>query len=326
MAHPSRRHLLALAAAAASAPLARPARAQAWPTKPITMVVPYTAGGSSDIAARLLTNELGQQLGQKVTVENVSGAAGALGVQKVVRAPADGYTLLMGSLSECVLVPLTNPAAGYKPEDLLPIALSAVTPAVFVTRADFPAQTMDEFIALARRNPGRFTYGSAGSGTFQHIMGETFKARAGVFMVHIPYRGAAQVLQDIMGGQIDLGVTTLASVAGFVATGKMKVLGVSSATRHPALKTTQAFGESPTLRSLEMSTWAMIYAPAGTPELVARRLNTTLNAIMMSPAMVDARARFGADLPGVLTLAQARAWAQVERDKYAPVVKGLKLD
>lgn len=326
MARPSRRHVLALAAAAAGAIRTRPAQAQAWPARAITLVVPYTAGGSSDIGARLLNGELGRQLGQNVVVDNVGGAAGALGVQKVVRAPADGHTLLMGSLSECLLVPLANPAAGYKPEDLLPVALTGASPAVFVTRADFPAQTIDEFIALARRNPGRYTYGSPGVGTFQHVMGETFKARAGLFMVHIPYRGAPQVLQDVMGGQIDLGITTIPSVAGFVASGKMKVLGVSTAARHPALKTAQAFGESAALKGLELSTWAMVYAPAGTPEAVAQKLNATINAISTSPAMVEARTRLGGDLPAVLTLAQARAWVQAEREKYAPVIKGLKLE
>lgn len=322
-----RRTLLQAAVALAALPLARPARAQpAFPAKPITLVVPYTAGGASDIGARMLAPEIGRQLGQQVIVDNVGGAAGALGVQKVVRAPADGHTVLYGSLSEALLVPLLNPQAGYRVDDLQPVAYLGGTPAVFVARPDFAASSLDEFVTLARRNPGRFSYGSPGIGTFQHVMGEAFKARAGVFMVHIPYRGGAQILNDVVGGQIDLGITSAVNAAGFVGSGRLKAIGVTSARRLAAMPTAQAFGESAALRGVELATWGVLYAPAGTPEAVVNRLNAAANAALMLPSTVEQRTRLGAELAAPMTPAQTRAFVRAELDKYAPIVKGIKLD
>lgn len=322
--HLRRRSVLSLALATA-APWATAAD-PGFPARPLTLVVPYTAGGSSDIAARMINVDMGRQLGQTVVVDNVAGAAGALGVQKVVRAPADGHTLLFGSLSEALLVPMINPAAGYKVADLVPVAHTGGTPVVFVTRPDFPASTMDEFIALARRNPGRYTYGSPGIGTFQHVMGEAFKAKAGVFMVHIPYRGGAQILTDVIGGQIDVGITAAVNAAGFVGGGRLKAIGVSQAGRLAALPAAQPFGESKVLQGLELATWGILFAPAGTPDAVVQRLNAAANAALMTPANVAARARLGADLPATLTPAQVKAFVAAEQAKYAPIVKGIKFE
>jgi tripartite-type tricarboxylate transporter receptor subunit TctC len=322
-----RRLVLQAAAAIGGLALVRAGGAQThFPSKPVTLVVPYTAGGTSDIGARMLTQEIGRQLGQPVIVDNVGGAAGALGVQKVVRAPADGHTLLYGSLSEALLVPLINPQAGYRVDDLQPVAYVGGTPAVFVARPDFPASSLDEFVALARRNPGRFSYGSPGVGTFQHVMGEAFKARAGVFMVHIPYRGGAQILNDVIGGQIDLGITSAVNAAGFVSAGRLKAIGVTSAQRLAAMPTTQAFGESAVLEGLDLATWGVVYAPAATPEAVVERLNAAVNAALMLPATVEQRARLGAELAAPLTPARTRAFVRAERDKYAPIVKGIKFE
>lgn len=321
---PKRRQLLAgaLALAAPAALRAQPA----FPARAVTLVVPYTAGGASDLGARMLNGELGKALGQTVVVDNVAGAAGALGVQKVVRAPADGHTLLYGSLSEALLVPLIHPQAGYRVDDLRPVALVGGAPAVFVTRPDFPAASMDAFIALARRQPGRFSYGSPGIGTFQHVMGEAFKAKAGVFMVHIPYRGGAQIMADVIGGQIDLGITSAPSAAGFIASGRLKAIGSTGRTRLAALPQAQAFGESAVLKGLELSTWGMVYAPAATPEPVVARLNTAINQVLMLPALVQQRAALGAELPAVLTPAQATAFVAAERAQYAPIVKTITFE
>jgi len=321
---PTRRHCLALAALPLLPGLAG---AQAgFPSRTLTLVVPYTAGGASDIGARMVNTEIGRQLGQNVIVDNVGGAAGALGVQKVVRAPADGHTLLYGSLSEALLVPMINPQAGYRFEDLVPVAFLGGTPAVFVTRPDFPANTIDEFVALAKKNPGKFSYGSAGNGSFQHVMGEAFKAKAGVFMVHIPYRGGAQILTDVIGGQLDLGITSAVSAAGFVSGGRLKAIGVTSARRVEAVKGAQSFGESAALKGLELSTWGVAYVPRGTPEPVVQRLNAAINAALMLPAAVEARARLGAELPALMTPAQTAAFVQAERAKYLPIVKGIKFE
>lgn len=322
---PLSRRLCMVGLAAAALPLLVSAQG-AFPTRPLTMIVPYTAGGSSDIGARMIHTEIGRQLGQTVLVDNVPGAGGALGVQRAARAPADGHTLLFGSLSEALLVPLINPSAGYKVEDLVPVAYTGGTPVVFVTRPDFPASTMDEFIALAKKSPGKFTYGSPGIGTFQHVMGEAFKAKAGVFMVHIPYRGGAQVLGDVIGGQIDIGITSAVNAAGFITGGRLKAIGVTQATRLEAIPAAQPFGESAVLKGLELSTWGIVYAPAGTPEAVVQKLNGAVNAALMTPANVAMRARLGADLKATMSAAQAKAFVQSEQTKYAPIVKGIKFE
>lgn len=325
---PTRRQaLLCVAAGLGGLALGDAAHAQAaFPTKPITIVVPYTAGGASDLGARMLAPEIGRQLGQQVIVDNVGGAAGALGVQKMVRAPADGHMVLYGSLSEALLVPLINPRAGYRFDDLQPVAFLGGTPAVFVARPDFPASSLDEFVALAKKNPGKFSYGSPGIGTFQHVMGEAFKTKAGVFMVHIPYRGGAQILNDVIGGQIDLGITSAVNAAGFVSAGRLKAIGVTSARRLAAMPAAQAFGESAALRGLELSTWAVLYAPAATPEAVVNRLNAAVNAALMLPATVEQRTRLGGELAATMTPAQTRAFVRSELDKYAPIVKGIKFE
>ncbi|NDA33096.1 MAG: tripartite tricarboxylate transporter substrate binding protein, partial [Betaproteobacteria bacterium] len=238
-----RNHLVALASSGLWSSLAQPQQPAA-PSKPVKFVVPYAAGGASDVAARLINTEIAKRIGQSVVVENVVGAGGALGVQRLIAAPADGHTLLYGSLSETVLVPIINQNVNYKPEDVLPVALTGKTPVAFIARADFPGQTLDDLIAVARKSPGRLTYGSPGIGTFQHVLAETLKERAGVFMVHIAYRGGQQIVTDVMGGQIDIGVTSVPNVAPMISTGRFKVLGISSATRSALLPTVASFGET----------------------------------------------------------------------------------
>ena len=261
----SRRQWLAAASSLACAPLWAQG---AFPNRALNIIVPFTAGGSSDIGARMLATELSKLLGQPVVVDNVAGAGGAIGVQKLIRAPADGYTLLYGGLSESLLIPLINPSVNYKPEDMLPIAMVGSTPVVFVTRPDFPANSVDELIALARKSPGRLSFGSAGIGSFAHVMTEVIKERAKVFMVHIPYRGGAQILTDVISGQIDLGVTTVANAASMIAGKRVKALGVSSRQRVYIIKDVPTFAESQALKGLEMQVWGLMYTPLGTPPAV----------------------------------------------------------
>ena len=297
-----------------------------YPSTTVSMIVPYTAGGASDIGARMITGEMGRLLGQPVMVDNVAGAGGALGVQKLVRSAADGHTLLYGSLSEALLVPLINPRAGYKVEDLLPVAFVGGTPAVFVARPDFPARTLTEFVAMARANPGRLSYGSPGVGTFQHVIGEAFKARAGVFMLHIPYRGGAQILNDVMSGQVDIGITSAANAAGFVRSGRLKAIGVTSSQRVAAIPDAQAFGELEAFKGLELSTWGVVYAPKGTPSAVIDRINTVVNEALMLPGNVLQRERLGVELPTPLSPEQTARFVAAELAKYQPLVRGIKLD
>lgn len=296
----------------------------AWPARTGTLVVPYTAGGASDFGARLLVGELGKRLGQTVIVENVGGAGGALGVQKVVRAPADGYTLLYGSLGETVLVPIVNPAVNDRAEQLQPVAPLGRTPVAFVTRPDFAASNMDQLIDLARRSPGKLTDGSPGIGTFQHVIAETVKAATGTFWVHIPYRGGQNIVADVLAGQIDVGVSSAPNIAPMVASGRVKVLGVSSRERVSALGGAPSFSETPGLRQLDLQTWGMIFAPAGTSGAVLDRLNAAINEVNDLPAVREARTRAGSELPRALSVAESSAFFAAERDRYLPVARRIK--
>jgi tripartite-type tricarboxylate transporter receptor subunit TctC len=319
---PSRRRLLAAGAAALAAPSSW-AQA-AFPARPISLIVPFTAGGASDVGARMLATELGRLLGQTVVVENLAGAGGALAVQKLIRSPADGQTLLYGGMSESLLVPMINPALGYKPDDMLPIALAGSSPIVFVVHPDFPANTMDELVALVRKSPGRYSFGSAGIGSFAHVMGEVVKERAGMFMVHIPYRGGQQIVTDVIGGQLDMGITTAANAASMLAGKRVKALGISSRERVPVLKDVATFAESKSLKGLEMSVWAFVYAPNGTPAPVVDRLNSTINTALMVPALKAARVRLASDLPSLMSPVQSKAFIAAEQALYQPVTRRIK--
>lgn len=319
---PSRRHVVLAGAATLAAPLAW--AQPGFPSKPLTLIVPFTAGGASDVGARMLGTELGKLLGQTVVVENLAGAGGALAVQKLIRAPADGHTLLYGGMSETLLVPLINPSLGYKPEDLLPVALAGSSPILFVVRPDFPANTMDELVALVRKNPGKYSFGSAGIGSFAHVMGEVVKERAGMFMVHIPYRGGQQIITDVIGGQLDMGITTAANAASMIANKRIKALGVSAGERVPVIKDVPTFSESNALKGLQMSVWAFVYAPKNTPAAVVERLNTAINTALMVPALKEARVRLASDLPSLMTPAQSRAFIAAEQALYKPVTSRIK--
>jgi tripartite-type tricarboxylate transporter receptor subunit TctC len=318
----SRRFLLAAGLGALAAPAAQ---AQGiYPTRPVTIIVPYPAGGASDIGARLLATELAKALGQPVVIDNVGGAGGAVGVQKLLRAPADGYTLLYGALSETVLVPLINPAVSYRLEDMAAIAFAGATPAAFVTRPDFPANTMDELLALARKSPGKYSYGSPGIGTFQHLVAETVKMKSGTFLLHIPYRGGGNIMADVVSGQVDIGVTTAPNVVGLMSQGRVKVLGVTSASRLPVMPNVPALGETPVLKGMDLQTWAVVFAPKGLPEAVQQKLNSAINTVLMQPGMAEQRRKLGSTLDAALTPAQTQAFVLRERETYRAAASRVK--
>lgn len=318
----ARRQLVLAGALALGSPLAWPQ--SAFPNKALTIIVPFTAGGSSDIGARMLATELSKLLGQPVVVDNVAGAGGAIAMQKLMRAPADGYTLLYGGLSESLLIPMINPAVNYKVEDLMPIAMVGSTPVVFVARPDFAANSIDELVELARKNPGKLSFGSAGIGSFAHVMTEVIKDKVHVFMVHIPYRGGSQILTDVISGQIDLGVTTVSNAASMIAAKRVKVLGVSSRKRVSIIKEVPTFAESRALKDLEMQVWALMFTPLGTPPAVVSKLNAAINSAMELPGIKALLVKLGAELPGLLSPAQAQAFLQAEQKMYRPVVSRIK--
>jgi len=258
----------------------------AYPDKPITLVVGYQPGGSVDLVARTIAPALSRRLGQTIVIENAAGAGGTIGAGKVVAAPADGYTLLLGSTSEIGINHLTNKKLRYNPtRDLLPIGLVGSQPMVLVTRSANPVSNSGEFIAYLSQNPGKAMYASAGVGTPLHLAGEMVKKKANVFMVHIPYRGAASMTTDLLGGQVEFGVFMLSSALPYIKDGRMKALGVTSGERSATAPNIPALGELPKLKGLDISVLFGVLAPAGTPAAIVGRLRTELKAVVKDPEL-----------------------------------------
>lgn len=314
----TRRQILSTAAAwpAALSMNAWSQAATGYPNKPVSIIVPFTAGGSSDIGTRILAGELSKLLNATFVADNVAGAGGAIGMQKLLRAAPDGYTFAYGGLSESLLIPMINKAVNYKTEDFVPVAMVGAAPVGIVTRPDFPANTVDEMIALVKKNPGKYSIGSGGIGSFGHVMAEVIKTRTNTFMVHIPYRGGAQIISDLMSGQIDFAVTTLATVAAMIPSKRVKVLGVASKERVPLTKDVETFGESQALKGVDMLVWAALFAPPGTPDAVVQKLNQAVLHINAQPSMKALVLKLGAELPPALSPAQTKEYLKAQRELY----------
>ena len=266
----TRRLVLGIALLAAIA--SQSSWAQAYPTKPIRLVVPFPAGGGTDIVARALGEGLARELGQPVVIDNKAGAGTAIGNDTVAKAPADGHTLLLNT-SAIAILPSLNPKLPYASETAFsPITLIGRAPNVLVVRADSPLRSGADFIAQARARPGHLTYGSAGNGTSTHLSAELLKATAKIYVTHVPYRGASPMFTDLLGGQIDAGSATLPSVAAFISSGKMRALAVTSAQRSQLLPDVPSFVESG-VPGYQADVWYAVFAPAGTPPAVIGRLH-----------------------------------------------------
>jgi len=271
--------------------------ASSWPTKPISLVVGYTPGGSVDLIARILAPELGKRLGQSVIVDNIGGAGGTIGAAKVVRADPDGYTLLLGSGSEVSIARLTNPAVPYDGEkDLSPITLAGTQPMVLVGNKKLPAKNIEELIALARSEPGKLSYASSGVGTPLNLAGELIKQQAKVNITHVPYRGAASMSNDLLGGQVNLAVFGLSSAISYIQGGEVTVYGVTSAKRAPIVPNIPALAENGMLKNVDMDIWFGLLAPRKTPPDVIQRLNKEMQAVLAMPDIKQKLARQGVDV------------------------------
>lgn len=261
-------------------------QAQAWPgNKPITLVVGYPAGGSVDLVARTVAEPLSKRLGTPVVIENVGGAGGTIGAQKVVSANPDGYTLLLGSGSEVSIARLFNSAVKYNGEtDLTPIGLIGVTPMVFVTNTYTGVKTIDEAIARSKKERNQLSFASSGIGTPLHVSGELLNLLAGTTFRHVPYRGAGQQLQDLLGGNIEFSVSVLSSALPHIESGKMVPLGVTTSTRSRAAPQIPALGENPKLKGYDMNVWFGLFGPAKLPAPMVARLNRELNEVLRDEA------------------------------------------
>jgi tripartite-type tricarboxylate transporter receptor subunit TctC len=255
---------------------------QPWPAgKPVTLVVGYPAGGSVDLVARIVAEPLSKRLGTPVVVENVGGAGGTLGAQKVVSATPDGYTLLLGSGSEVSIARLFNSAVRYNGEtDLAPIGLIGITPMVFVAGPKSGVKTMDEALARSRREPNKLNFASSGIGTPLHVSGELINLLSGSSFSHVPYRGAAQMVQDVLGGNVEYGVFVLSSALPHIEAGKMLALGVTTPARSRAAPQIPALSETPRLAGYDMNVWFGLFGPARLPASMTARLNKELNEIL----------------------------------------------
>ena len=280
---PTRRHATALLACGLALLTAGPAQAQDYPAKPITLVVGYPPGGSTDLMGRLVGGELSTRLGQPVVIENLGGAGGTIGAQKVASAAPDGYTLLVGANNEVAISKLVTRTVKYDLKDFTPIGLIASQPMVLVASTTTGVKNLGEFIAKAKAAPGKYSYGSSGVGTALHLAGEMVKERAGVFMTHIPYRGVAPLTSDLVGGNLEYGVFVLSSGLPHIKSGKVVALGTTEARRSPLTPDIPALGEHPQLKGIDIGTWFVLMGPARLPEAVTTRLKTALAEALKAP-------------------------------------------
>jgi tripartite-type tricarboxylate transporter receptor subunit TctC len=319
-----RRNFLAMAAGAASLPwFSRTARAQAYPARPVRLVVGGLPGGVTDITARLIGESLSVRLGQPLMIENRAGAGSIIATEAAVRAPADGYTLLMVAPANAIDATLHDRLGYNFIRDIVPVAGLTQSPNLLVVHPSFPAKTVPEFIAYAKANPDRINVASAGNGTTQHVAAELFNMMAGVKMRHVPYRGSPPALTDLLGGQVQAMFAPVASSIKFVTANKLRALGVTSAARLPTLPELPAVSEF--LPGYEATAWFGIGAPANTPAGIVNRLNAEIAAVLGDPMMKARLAETGATA-FVQSPEAFRQFVSRETDKWAKVVRfaGLK--
>jgi tripartite-type tricarboxylate transporter receptor subunit TctC len=282
----------AVLAALAASLAAAGASAQSYPTHPIKLIVPFAPGGSTDIIARLISEPLTRELGQAVVVENVGGAAGALGTMQVKNATPDGYTLAIATVSTMIVYPATRAKPQYTLDDFAPVTNIASMPNVLAISPKFPAKDLKEFIEIVRKNPGKYTFGSSGVGSINHMLGESFQAAAGVKMVHVPYKGSGPAMQDVMGGQIDGLFDQFPSSKAYIDSGRMRAIGVISPHRIPGYDVMTM--EEAGLKGFTDEAWYGLLAPAKVPPAVLQRLDAAMKKVMADPGLRDRLDKIGA--------------------------------
>ncbi|OUM03927.1 tripartite tricarboxylate transporter substrate binding protein [Variovorax sp. JS1663] len=313
-----RRGLAALAAVAAALTCGHALAQEAWPSRPVTIVVPYPAGGSNDVFARAVGRRLSEALGQPVLIDNKPGAGGTLGTGIVAKAPADGYTLVAVS-SSFVTNAAVQPRLPFDPvKSFAPVAMMAQGPFVVAVRADLPVKTPAELVALAKQRPGKLNYASSGPGSTNQFATELLKSSAGVFITHIPYRGMAPATTDLMGGNVDVLIASGPSLQPALRSGKARAVGVTSA--KPSAVAPELVPMAQAIPGYSFSIWWGMLAPAGTPAAVVQRLNTEINKIVESQEMKAFLLREGAE-PAGLTPAQFAAQIQREIPYWQKVAK-----
>ena len=321
----SRRRELRSAAVLALAPGLAPglARAQAYPSKPVRLIVPYSAGGGADTTARLIAPKLQEALGQTIIVENKPGAGGMLGDEIVAKAVPDGHTLLIGAFAHAVNPSLFPKMPFRTPEDFAPVSLLVTVPELMVITPSHPAKTVAELVALAKAQPGKLSYASSGNGSAQHLAAELFKMRTGTDIQHVPYKGGALAVADVAAGHVPFYFGNMSAALPQARGGRVRALAVTSAARSPAAPEVPTLAEAG-VPNCEISEWNALIAPAGTPPAVIARLHTEIARIMR---MAESKARFadlGADAIGS-TPAELAVFLRAEMIKWAEVVKAANI-
>ena len=314
-----RRTFLHLAAAAAALPVVSGiARAQTYPARPVRVIVPFGSAGATDIVARLIGQWLSERLGQPFVIENRPGAGGNLGIEAVVRAPPDGYTLALVGAPSAINATLYEKLNFNFIRDIAPVASIIRFPNVMVVNPSVPAKTVPEFIAYAKANPGKLNMASPGNGSTPHVTGELFKMMTGINMVHVPYRSVAAGMTDMLSGQVQVTFGTAASTVAYIRAGTLRALAVTTATRSDALPDLPAIAEF--VPGYEASAWFGVGAPRNTPAEIVNKLNTEINACLADPGL---KARL-ADLGGITLVGSPADFARLiaeETAKWAKVVK-----
>jgi tripartite-type tricarboxylate transporter receptor subunit TctC len=317
----SKRSLLAgLVILALGAVAVAPATAQPYPAKPVKLIVPFPPGGPVDVAARLLGQHLPRTLGATVIVENRAGAAGALGSKAVASAEPDGYTLLCGNISSLVVLPAVTGNRDYDPAKVFaPVAKVSQNYEVLVVHPGFPARSVAELVALAKANPGKLNFGSAGLGNATHLAAELFKLRTGTDIVHIPYKGAAEAVTGVLGGQVQMFFGDIAGVLPLMNDGALRALAVSSETRNPLAPDVPTMIESG-VPDYVVLTYIGVVAPAATPSAIVDKLNAAINASLAAPEVAAAFAKLGAEVRpappqdfAAFLAAETRKWTEVAK-------------
>ena len=316
----NRRHCLQMLATAVAAPGIAQA---AWPDKPLRLVVPYAAGGFTDILARILATGMAEKLGQAVIVDNRPGASTMLGADVVAKSPADGYTLLMATTSTLSTNPLMFRKMPFKVSDFRPVALTGLTPFVLVAHPSVPANDAQQLVSYARANPGKMNFAMLGSGSSTHLMDEMLRRIAGVDIPDVPYKGAGPASNDLLAGHVQLNFDAVATAIPRIQSGKLKALGISSDARSPLLPAVPTFKESG-LADMVAYSWYGLLAPAGTPSPVVERLNALVNELLNSADIKERLVANGATAPQ-LSASQFGALIDDHTRRWERIVKPMNL-
>lgn len=317
------RRALILGLAVFSSALAHAQPVASYPAKAIRIIVPFPPGGTTDALARILSQRMTAAWGQPVLVENRAGAGATLGADMVAKSPADGYTLLMGAAHHTIAQSVYTKLPYHFGRDFAPVSVIAMVPNMLVVNAAVPARTIDEFVALARSQPGKLNYGTAGAGTAHHLIGEMFKLKAGVDLLHIPYKGSAPAVSDLVGGQIQVMFDTVTSGLPQVKAGKTRALAVTTAKRSSALPDVPTLSET-VLPGFDVGTWFGILAPAGTPPSVIEKIRAEIDQMVKAPDIRKQFLEMGAEPVGN-TPAQMAAQIKSELTSYEALAKQIKL-